>query len=173
MATVAGTHIKEKRVEAIYSILSILLFDSADGLIQREEGWKRAVECGERAGREEEGLFWSLWTVITTYSCFLPGALTGHQQREGERRIERGEQGERSKNAHIVKVLVLFIISQKFPFSLHKSPFSTYTLRVSPCRQEEVFISGLKGSWRGYHWADTTLPVPDTGDRMVTTFRGS
>ncbi len=48
-------------------------------------GRLRRTECRERAGREEERLFRSLWTVITTYSCFLPGAPTGHQQREGGR----------------------------------------------------------------------------------------
>lgn len=81
-------HIFNSRLEAIYSILApfFLTFELDDGVIQRKESWERAGECRERAGREEEGLFWSLWTVITTYSCFLPGALTGHQQSEGGRK---------------------------------------------------------------------------------------
>lgn len=49
----------------------------------REKGGRRR-QSSARAGNEEERLFWSLWTVITTYSCFLPGVPSGHEGRKGE-----------------------------------------------------------------------------------------
>ncbi len=88
-------------------------------------GRLRRRECTERAGREEERLFWSLWTVITTYSCFLPGALTGHQQRGGgnwsRENRKRSLLSRGTRKTHVAEVLafVLFIISQHFHLSLH------------------------------------------------------
>lgn len=93
-----------------------------DGVIQRKEGWERAGECRERAGREEEeGLFWSLWTVITTYSCFLPGALTGHQQSEGGRKQGGQGTGKRGRLSRAARTApIVFLISKNFHLSPHK-----------------------------------------------------
>lgn len=110
-----------------------------------EGGWEG--ENGQGAGREEEWLFWSLWTVITTYSCFLPGAPTGHQHKERER--TRTHLCSLGNDVCFVYNYLDFITAN----ILISSPFQLQTdccffLLISPCRQRGSLILEIGGSWR-------------------------